>query len=142
MSCLSLFVTATIHARLIRPINQIHVHIIFDIRLTGIHRNRKSYEINYHNFLHRNGINPNGHKGRHATSSGSFGWLSPQDWKRHRHTQQRVLIPKGSICFCPFILLFRNPDILPDPTYSIRGVGRTQLETTCPVAVGCAQSLL
>ena len=26
------------------------------------------------------------------------------------------LIPKGSICFCPFILLFRNPDIFPDRT--------------------------
>ena len=84
--------------------------------------------------------------------------LSPEEWNKSEHlkmvikegmrlhpvasagslrkigrdifTPNKELIPKGSICFCPFILLFRNPDILPDPTYSIRGVGRTQLETS------------
>ena len=30
-------------------------------------------------------------------------------------TQRNELIPKGSICFCPFFLLFRNPDIFPNP---------------------------
>ena len=97
--------------------------------------------------------------------------LSPEEWNKSEHLKMVIkegmqlhpvasagslrkigrdiitpkkdeLILKGSICFCPFILLFRNPDIFPDRTCSIRGVGRTQLETTCPVAVGCAQSLL
>jgi cytochrome P450 len=30
-------------------------------------------------------------------------------------TPNNELIPKGSLCFCPFILLFRNPDIFPIP---------------------------
>jgi len=69
--------------------------------------------------------------------------LSPEEWNKSEHlkmvikegmrlhpvasagslrkigrdifTPNKELIPKGSICFCPFILLFRNPDIFPDP---------------------------
>ena len=55
-------------------------------------------------------------------------------------TRKGLLIPKGSICFLPFILNFRNPDIFEDPDSFIpsrwENPTRDQLDAFQPFSMG------
>jgi cytochrome P450 len=59
---------------------------------------------------------------------------------RNITTRDGFTIPKGSTCFLPFMLLFRNPEVFPEPDSFIpsrwENATREQLEAFQPFSLG------